>query len=329
MKNFLTLLLFFISTAVFSQTFVSKNGQLKLKGKQLCNQYGKPVQLKGFNTYNISYCPECVKYEAIKSNRDFWGANMVRITVYVDDTLTNKHCYYYDPEFNKPLIDNLVKWSESLGMYCIIDWHVLKEGNPNAKIHSGAVAFFNEMSTKYKNKKHVLYEICNEPNGDNVTWKVIAGYANRIIPVIHKNSPDAIVIVGTPEWSQLLDQVDPSLLTDTNNVMYSFHFYAASHAGLLPMFLKEIHRIPVFTTEWGACENTGNDNVNFNVARSYVNAMKQNVMNGDTVIISWGNFSYSDVDETASSLKPGSCKQGKWENMTPTGFFVRDCLLQP
>ncbi len=325
-NNILLLALILIHVSVFSQTFVERNGRLQLKGRQLCNEYGIPVQLRGFNTYNISFCPECVKYEALKSNRDFWGANVIRITVYVDD-MTNKRNYYYDPEFNKGLTDSLVSWSEKLGIYCIIDWHVLREGNPNSRIHAGAADFFNEMSTKYRNKKHVIYEICNEPNGDDVTWEVIADYANRIIPVIHKNAPGALIIVGTPQWSQLLDKVNPAILTDTYNVMYSFHFYAASHASLLPMFLREIHRIPVFTSEWGACESSGNGNVNFNVSQSYIKAMKHHVLNGDTAIISWCNFSYSDVDETASSLKPNSCTKGQWENMTPTGFFIRDCLL--
>jgi endoglucanase len=243
--------------------------------------------------------------------------------------MDNKHNYYYDPLYNKALVDSIVRWSEKLGIYCIIDWHILKQGNPNAKIQSGADDFFREMSNKYAHKPHVLYEICNEPNGDDVTWDIIASYANRIIPIIHKNSPKAIVIVGTSQWSQLLNEVKPSKLVDTLNVMYAFHFYAASHENLLPMFLKEIHRIPVFTSEWGACESSGNGNVNFNVSRSYIDAMRQHVLDGDTITISWCNFSYSDVDETASSLKPNSCSKKQWNNMTPTGFFIRECLLEP
>jgi aryl-phospho-beta-D-glucosidase BglC (GH1 family) len=327
MKAILLLFMSFLIMTGYSQTFVTQNGQLKLRGKQLCNQAGKPIQLKGFNTYNISACPECVKYEAFKSNRDFWGANFIRATMYVDD-MNNKRNYYYEPKYNKALVDSIVRWTEDLGMYCIIDWHVLKEGNPNSKIHSAAFGFFSEMSKKYAKKTHVLYELCNEPNGDDVNWDTIAHYANRLIPVIRKNAPKAIIIVGTPSWSQLLNEVVTSKLVDTTNVMYAFHFYAASHESLLPMFLKEIHRIPVFTTEWGACENSGNGNVNFNVASAYIDAMKQNVLNQDTVIISWGNFSYSDIVETASSLKPQSCNSKLWTNMSPTGFFVRDCLLE-
>ena len=253
---------------------------------------------------------------------------MVRATVYVDDHW-NKRSYNIEPQYSKALVDSMVRWSERLGLYCIIDWHILIQGNPNAMVHAGADAFFKEMSSKYSKKPHVLYEICNEPNGNTVTWDTIANYANRIIPIIRKNSPKSIIIIGTPQWSQLLDKVNPAKLVDSTNVMYAFHFYAASHAGLLPMFLKEIHRIPVFTTEWGLCENTGNGNVNFNTAELYLDAMKQHVSNNDTISVSWCLFSYSDVKETASVLKPQSCKNKLWNNMTPTGFFIRDYLQKP
>jgi aryl-phospho-beta-D-glucosidase BglC (GH1 family) len=328
MKKVLSVILATIVITGYSQKFTTSNGHLQLKGKQLCNQNGKPIQLKGFSTYNISFCPECITYDALKSNRDYWGANVIRAAVY-DDDHWNKRNYSYEPAFNKTLIDSIVLWSEQLGLYCIIDWHILIQGNPNAKIHAGADAFFQEMSSKYAHKPHVIYEICNEPNGKSVTWDTIAIYANRIIPIIHKNSPQAIIIVGTPQWCQHLNTVKPRMLIDTVNVMYAFHFYAASHISLLPMFLKEIHRIPVFTSEWGACESSGNGNVNFNNAEQYLDAMQQHVLDGDTVSISWCIFSYSDKKEAASVLKPKSCINKLWENMTPSGFFVRDYLLKP
>ncbi len=52
----------------------------------------------------------------------------------------------------------------------------------------------------------------------------------------------------------------------------------------------------------------------------------EHILREDTVSVSWCSFSYSDVDEAASMLKPESCTQGKWENMTPTGYFFKDYL---
>jgi aryl-phospho-beta-D-glucosidase BglC (GH1 family) len=327
-KALLIVMLALIASLGFSQSFTQMNGRLQLKGKQLCNQRGKPIQLKGFSTFGISYRPECITYDALVSMKEFWGANIIRATVY-DDDFSNKLNYNESPAFNKAMVDSMVQWTEKLGMYCIIDWHILRNGNPNSKVHSGAAAFFQEMTTKYAQKTHLLYEICNEPSGTTVTWDTIADYANKIIPIIHKNVPKAVILVGSPMWCQFIDKVQPSKLVDTLNVMYSFHFYATTHEWLIPMFLKEIHRIPVFVSEWGPCESSGDGNINFNATEKYLNAMKQHISNGDTVSISWCNFSYGDKKEAASALKPQSCDLKLWNNMTPTGLFVRDYMMKP
>ena len=52
-----------------------------------------------------------------------------------------------------------------------------------------AKEFFDEMSREYKDIPNVLYEICNEPNGEEVTWDdVIKPYAEEMIEVIRNNS---------------------------------------------------------------------------------------------------------------------------------------------
>lgn len=51
----------------------------------------------------------------------------------------------------------------------------------------------------------MLYEICNEPNG-NVTWNDnVKPYAETVIPVIRANT-NAIILVGSPTWSQDLHE---------------------------------------------------------------------------------------------------------------------------
>jgi len=325
MKTILLIIAIISMSAGYSQSFVSQNGRLKVVGHQLCNEHGKPVQLKGFSTHNTTFCPECVTYDAIKANRDFWHANVVRAAIYTDDWW-NKNSYHKNPALNKAMVDSLVRWSRMLGIYCIIDWHILTHGNPNDRVQAGADDFFKEMSAKYAHDNHVLYEICNEPNGNGVTWDSIADYSNRVIPLIRKNDPFSVIIVGTPQWCQLLDKVDPSRLTDTVNVMYAFHFYAATHLGLLPMFEQQIHRIPVFVSEWGVCESSGNGDINFESSEKYVSTMNQHVVNGDTVSVSWCNFSFGDKKEAASVLKENSCKNKCWDCMTPTGFFMHEIL---
>jgi endoglucanase len=111
-------------------------------------------------------------------------------------------------------------------MYVIIDWHILNDQNPN-KYKSQAKKFFDEISKKYAGYDNVLYEICNEPNG-GTSWSDITKYAKEIIPVIRANSPNSIIIVGTPTWSQDVDVAADNPLP-YDNVMYTLHFYSATH----------------------------------------------------------------------------------------------------
>lgn len=319
---YLSILLILLNSICIAQEFVTQNGKLKVVKTQLCNQQGKPIQLKGFSTHNTTYHPECVTYDAIKSNRDFWGVNVVRVTVYTDDHW-NPNTYSKNPAFSKAMVDSVVNWSEQLGIYCIIDWHILTKGNPNDPMHADAPNFFEEVAKKYAQKKHVLYELCNEPNGDDVTWDTIARYANRILPIIRNHDKDAVIIIGTPRWCQELDKVDVSKLNDIHNVMYAFHFYAATHQSLLPLFEREIHRIPVMVTEWGVCENTGNGKIDLESSEKYIAAMKHHSNNNETVSVSWCLFSFGDKKESSSVLEPGSCHAKQWENMSPTGYFIR------
>ena len=38
-----------------AQTPVAKNGQLRVIGTKLCNQYGNPIQLRGMSTHSIQW----------------------------------------------------------------------------------------------------------------------------------------------------------------------------------------------------------------------------------------------------------------------------------
>ena len=83
----------------------------------------------------------------------------------------------------RKLINNGVKYATELGMYVIIDWHILSDGNP-AKNKKQAISFFKYMAKKYKNQNNIFYEICNEPNG-GTSWK----QDQRLCLICYKNHP--------------------------------------------------------------------------------------------------------------------------------------------
>jgi len=323
LKNFLFyILLSTITIQCFSQNPVAENGQLQIIGHQLCNKQGNPVQLRGMSMFGLMHMPECVTFQSFKLLKDEWKANVVRVPVYMAN-YSNQNNYNQNPEWNNVLIDSTIKWSERLGIYCIIDWHNDRYGSPNDSNHKKADVFFRLMSSKYAGKKNIIYELFNEPYGETISWDTIASYANRIMPIIRKNDPKAIILVGCSVWDQKLESIDPGKLNDTKNVMYTFHFYANSHQSLYTIFASQIHRIPVFVSEWGTCESSGLGSFDFNTSNRFLNTMRQDVFDKDTVTISWCNFSYGDKEESTSALKPFSCKNGLWSNTTPQGDFIK------
>ena len=91
-------------------------------------------------------------------------------------------------------------------MYALIDWHILSDGDPNRYLDE-AKLFFAEMAGKFRDCDHVLYEICNEPNG--VDWAAVKSYAEQVIPVIREKDPKAVVIVAFPSRGSVFFRVLP------------------------------------------------------------------------------------------------------------------------
>ena len=172
---------------------------LKVKGAQLVNARGKKVQLKGVSTHGMSWYPEYVNQKAFTQMKKKWGINAVRLAVYTSEY--NGYCTG-DASNRKALekrIDQGVQYATKAGLYVIIDWHILSDGNPRT-YEKQAAAFFRKMASKYKNHTNVLYEICNEPNG-GTSWETIRTYAKKIVKTIRAKDKKAIIIIGTPTWS--------------------------------------------------------------------------------------------------------------------------------
>ena len=135
----------------------------------LCSADGKPVQLRGMSSHGLQW-KGCANITGanMKALKNDWNANIFRIAVYVDE----EGGYAYNHNHRDEYVDNLVKWTAEQGMYLLIDWHVLSPGNPMSAIYRNhpsngkdlAADFFTYCARRYQNQKHILYELCNEPN---------------------------------------------------------------------------------------------------------------------------------------------------------------------
>ncbi|MBC7389186.1 MAG: cellulase family glycosylhydrolase [Opitutaceae bacterium] len=298
------------------------NGKLKLVGNQLSSECGNAVQLRGMSTHGMQWYGNCINNSAFTSLKNNWNADVVRLAMYVDEG-----GYLTDPSGYKAKIDAWIDQIGALGMYCLIDWHSLNPGDPNAHT-TEAKDFWNYISLKHKGKKHLLYEICNEPNG--VTWGTIKNFANQIIPVIRANDPETIIIVGTPQWSgKPGDVVSGGPLTSPNayNVMYTFHFYASSHASYRPEVQRAAGSIPIFATEWGLSDASGGGSLNMAEGQLWMDIFNGN--NDGKQKISWCNWSFSDKGESSAALNSGSCAGSNWTNTTPSGTQVKTWISSP
>lgn len=298
-------------------TPVSQHGQLSVKNGQLVDKNGKGYQLRGMSTHGLTWFPEFVNESAFKTLRDDWNTNVVRLAMYVDEW-GNGQCYMGNKSGSLELLEKGVDICIKLDMYVIIDWHVLNPGDPS-KYTNEAKSFFETVSKRYAKYPNVIYEICNEPNG-GASWSGnIKPYAEKIIPVIRKNAPNSVIIVGTPTWSQEIDKPLSDPLS-YKNVMYAFHFYAATHAGLRSNVENCVAQgLPVFVSEFGTCDASGGGANDFNETQKWLSYF-------DKQGISYCNWSICNKDETCSVLRPGTSANGNWSesDLTENGKWMRN-----
>ena len=239
-----------------------KNGKLSVVGPDLVNQYGEKVQLYGLSTHGLQWFSKVVNFDTICEIQENFGNNIIRFALYTDE---NGYCDG-SAATKKMMLDTLHKGIEiatSLGLYVIVDWHMVGaenvlDKNPLTYLEESK-EFFSYMSEYYKDYDNILYEIMNEPNG-STTWADCKKYANEIIPLIRKNT-DAIVLVGNPKWTADLNSVMKDPLVGYENIMYTYHFYAADHTSTTQVVKAYDSGFPVFISEFGFMESSGDGSV--------------------------------------------------------------------
>jgi aryl-phospho-beta-D-glucosidase BglC (GH1 family)/regulation of enolase protein 1 (concanavalin A-like superfamily) len=306
-----------------AQTPVQKNGQLKVIGTKLCNQYNNPIQLRGMSTHGIQWYYQCLNDASLDALAYNWGADILRISLYVQEG-----GYETDPAGFTAKVTTLINEATERGMYALVDWHQLDPGDPNFNLEN-ARRFFTDIANAHKNKNNIIYDICNEPN--NVAWSAIKNYADQIIPVIRAIDADAPIFIGTHGWGSLgisdgrTAQDIVNLPVNFPNIMYTFHFYAASHTD---RYLQELDwasdRLPIFVTEFGTQTASGDGTNNFAMAQRYIDLMQ-------TKKIGWTNWNFSDDFRSGAVWNTGTCSGGPWTTaqLKPAGTWVRERMLSP
>nr|WP_239160050.1 cellulase family glycosylhydrolase [Virgisporangium ochraceum] len=306
-------------------TPVARNGLLRVCGRQLCNARGKAVQLRGMSSHGLQWYSNCLADSSLNVLANEWNADVLRISMYIQEG-----GYETDPVGFTNRVHALIEEATERGLYAIVDWHMLEPGDPNHNL-ARARTFFTEIASRHRAKNNVIYEVANEPSG--VHWNTIKSYADQIIPVIRAQDPDGVVLVGTEDWSSLGASGDGQGVqrilanpVSAGNVMYTFHFYAASHDDWhLNTVRDAIAQLPVFVTEFGTQEYTGDGPNNFARAQQYLDLFAQNK-------VSWVNWNYSDDERTGAVFTQGTCAAGQFggtNRLKEAGVWVRERIRTP
>ncbi|MEO6229277.1 MAG: glycoside hydrolase family 5 protein [Ferruginibacter sp.] len=290
---------------------VNNHGQLKVSGINLVDQHNKPVVLNGVSFGWSCFHPRFYTAGTVEWLHKDWKCNVVRAALGVEP----RGGYIQDSARSINLIKTIVEAAIKEGIYVIIDWH-----SHNINLQESK-QFFKMMATAYGKYPNVIYEIYNEP--DYETWPEVKAYSEEIISTIRAIDPDNIILVGSPHWDQdiLLPAEDP--IKGYDNLMYTVHFYAATHK-------KELRDrtdaamakgLPIFISESAGMEASGDGKINDEAWDEWINWMSEHKL-------SWVTWSVSDKNETCSMLNTSAASDGNWKpgDLKESGIKTREYI---
>lgn len=292
---------------------VKRWGQLQVKGSQLCDQQGQPVVLRGvsFGWHNL--WPRFYTPKAVRSLHRDWHATVVRAAM--GTRIRNN--YLENPKFALQCVENIIKGAIREDVYVIVDWH------SHDLLTEEAMTFFDYISKKYGHYPNIIYELYNEPIDDS--WDDLKVYARRVMDVIRTNDPDNIILMGCPHWDQDIHLVAASPIEGYANLMYTLHFYAATHGDDLRQRMTKAvaSGLPVFVSESGATEATGDGRIDEVAEQQWIDLLEQ-------LKISWLCWSLGDKNESSAMLLPAARAGGPWPDsvISPYGHLVKSLLLR-
>ncbi len=296
-----------------------RHGKLSVRDGRLIDKNGSPVRLFGMSSHGIAWYPQFLSLDSMQTLRDEWRTNCFRAALYTHEY--GGYCTGGDREQLKEKIFTAAEYARQLGMYLIIDWHVLGERSPNVYKYE-AMDFFEEICAKFADRDDILYEICNEPNR-SADWPDICAYAEDIVPLIRRFT-DAVVIVGTPMWCQEIDRPLYMQLHE-ENIMYAFHFYSASHKQPMRDKLEFCvnEGLPVFISEFGVTDAAGGGYIDYEETEEWFGLIER-------LGLSCINWNLSNGGQLCSAIDRDCTRLSHWHeaDLTESGRLAREFFIR-
>lgn len=285
---------------------------LSVKSKFLTNADGDTVVLRGVSYGWSNWWSQYYNKESVCWLKDDWHCTVVRAAMGVEP----RRGYLNEAEESVKLVEAIIEGAIKSGIYVIVDWH-------SHGIHTDeAKQFFGSMAKKYADCPNIIWEIFNEPVFQS--WDAVRDYSIQVIDTIRTHSPN-VILVGSPHWDQDIHLVAKKPITDRENIMYTMHFYAATHNDTLRNRCDSalMSGIPLFISESACCEANGSGVIDLDEWNTWTNWCETNK-------ISWVTWSISSKEETCSMLLPSASKTGNWQptDLRESGTLTRDKIRE-
>jgi endoglucanase len=307
--------LLFLMTLLFAgqclaQGPVSRNGRLRVDGRQLVNERGESVQLRGVSLGWHCLWPKYYNGSVVDYMAKEWKADIVRAAIGLD---LEEISFEKRPDLSYALLDSVVTAAIRDDIYVLIDFHSHANNLPLAK------QFFTKVAQQYGSYPNVLFEIWNEPT--EVEWAETKAYAEEMVPLIRQYAPQSIVILPSPHWDQDVNKAADDPVVGQTNVMYSLHYYAATHTdylrGVAEYALSK--GLPIFMSECASMTASGDGVIDTDSWDAWMQL-------ADKYGLSWIVWSVSDKVETCSMLRPDTtpdATQWRDEDLKPWAVLAR------
>lgn len=239
------------------------SGSLNVIGNRIFTESGTPIVLKGMDyTYFVanSYAyrgdwmmPDgSIKWDTwsttgVQNLLDFMqasNANVVRVFMTVEYWLLNteafqNHIKYFVTEAaNRGIYTVLTFWNTGGTMDMPQGTHPWEDGNNLIRSSADFVNLWGNVTTTLKDYPSVIFELFNEPTGDEAEWFNVSQQCINRIRSVGATQPILIQYGYNINydyhtgWTDGLQWVFDNPLSDTaGNLIYSTHIYTTSYGG--------------------------------------------------------------------------------------------------
>ena len=313
-------------TAIVTLASCAQQGEavpaLRVNGTCLYQEgASEPVVWRGLSFGWHNLWPRFYNKKAVGTLSKEWDCPVFRAAIGADDLqeLSPLGGYISDPKNALKCLYEVIDGAIENNAYIIVDWHshILHQAE--------AEDFFRTVASRYAGCPNVIYELFNEPVSQefedsrdyseptqeslDAHWARLKDYALKLIPIIEESSAcHPLILMGCPRWDQALDCVIRNPIEGYDNLMYTTHFYAATHG----QWLRDrsdaaiAAGLPVFISECAACEASGDGRID----RQEWDRWNEWASERKISLLTW---SISDKNETCSMFTPEASSEGPWE----------------